>query len=264
MKIYDAQGRQVTTNEVETLEFYETNWVACSDWTNQHLGTTAGGNVIHNLNTPLRNLMVKVFISEDGTDDNSYELIDSAYVYNEGTGGVYDRYGLTIFAVDDDNLVIQTGINGVSYVANADGNFTAIGGAQYYRIVVYKMVTVPRVYSGIPKYDTGWIACSDWTNQLLGTALGGAVTHSLSTPLPELLVQVFISSSSDGANAIEIMAAKVTNTVGTFGITKWEIDDNSLNIQTGAQGVTYFSGSGTIIIIDTESWYYKIKVWKLG
>ena len=76
MKTYNQKGAQLVA-DAGNIRFYDTGWVACSDWTNQHLGSTLGGNVVHNLNTPLRNLSVKVFISTDGTDDNSFEMVDS-------------------------------------------------------------------------------------------------------------------------------------------------------------------------------------------
>ena len=45
-------------------------------------------------------------------------------------------------------------------------------------------------------YDTGWIACSDWTNQHLGDSVGGNVNHNLDAPLSDILVKVLISSIS--------------------------------------------------------------------
>ncbi|KKM99184.1 hypothetical protein LCGC14_1150490 [marine sediment metagenome] len=131
MKIYDAQGRQVTTNEIETLEFYDTGWIACNDWTNQHLGTTLGNDVAHSLSAPLSDLLVKVLISSDGTDANSFELVDA--VLNTTVRGI------TIYAVNDDNIIVQTADNGLGYI-NSDGAFiTLVSSSWYYKIKIWKL-----------------------------------------------------------------------------------------------------------------------------
>ena len=115
---------------------YDTGGVSCDDWTNQHLGTSVGGNVVHSLNTPLRNLIVKVFWSTDGTDNNTYEWLDTTHIL-DGAGTI--KRGIAITQVDDDNIIVQTGDGGITYI-RADGTFAAlVGDAGYYRIVVYKM-----------------------------------------------------------------------------------------------------------------------------
>ena len=56
------------------LKNYDTGWVSNSDWTNQHLGDTVGGNVVHNLNAPLSNLSVKIFVSTGGAVNDTADL----------------------------------------------------------------------------------------------------------------------------------------------------------------------------------------------
>ena len=206
--------------------------------------------------------MVKVFISTDGTDNNSLE-VTAASDY-----GVVSNSGYTIFQVDNDNFTVQTGAQGLAYPRDSDGISILIDNESwYYRIVVYKMVTVPRVYSGIPKYDTGWIACNVWANQHLGTTLGNDVAHSLSAPLSDLLVKVLISPTGADSDSFELYDAAYSYQTATYqmGITIFHIDNNNIVVQTGSGFLIYVRNSDGIIVgITTDSWYYKIKVWKLG
>ncbi|KKK71198.1 hypothetical protein LCGC14_2916320 [marine sediment metagenome] len=212
------------------------------------------------MNTPLRNLIVKVFLSTDGTDANSHELLNTGVMYN-ALG--YRGFNYHIYGINDNSFKIQTGDTGLAGL-NDDGSYWSIDNeADYYRIVVYKMVTVPRVYSGIPKYDTGWVACSDWTNQHLGTTLGNDVAHSLSSPLSDLLVKVLISTDGTDANSFEI--AGVTHSLDSGGLTYFPVDANNFVIQTGANGIIYVrNADGVAVLFNSESWHYRIKVWKLG
>ena len=113
------------------------------------------------------------------------------------------------------------------------------------------------------RYDTGWVACSDWTNVHLGTTLDGNVTHNLNAPLPDLLVKVFVSTDGTDANSYELPL--MTDVGSDIGITVFQVDLNNVKVQTGsggAGGVT--SDAGAMATLDTEAYYYKVKVWYLG
>lgn len=119
------------------------------------------------------------------------------------------------------------------------------------------------------RYDTGWINRSDWTNVHLGsdTTLNtdSNVTHNLNAPLSDLLVKVFVSTDGTDANSMEVGQESGGYSAGAeYGITVYQIDLNSVKVQTGAEGLVYNNDSGTAIAIDTENWYYKIKIWYLG
>ena len=111
---------------------YETPWVACSVWTNQHLGDTVGGDINHKLELPLKDLNVRIFISEDGTDEKSFEVKDTAI--RDASSG---QYGITIFCVDNNNIRVQTGPQGLIYNIDSTG-VTGIIDVEswYYKIVV--------------------------------------------------------------------------------------------------------------------------------
>ncbi|KKL50527.1 hypothetical protein LCGC14_2304590 [marine sediment metagenome] len=261
MKMYNTRGALITSNE-GNLRSYDTGWIACSDWTDQHLGSAVGGNVVHNLNSPLRNLIVKVFISTDGTDANSHEV---GYSMIDNAGAIAQTLGLCVYAVDDNNLIIQTGSTGLYYI-DAAGGWHAVGGAnsEYYRIVVYEMTSV---YSGVAMdmYETPWINRSDWTNVHLGSNtsknVDSNVTHNLNAPLGHLLVKVLISDDGVDANRMEIVGSEIE--AADRGINIHYVDANNILIQTGNTGIAFIQANGTLGQIDTENWYYKIVVYKL-
>ena len=119
-------------------------------------------------------------------------------------------------------------------------------------------------------YDTGWINRSDWTNVHLGsnTTLNtdSNVTHSLNAPLANLLVKLFISTDGTDANSYEIPLTVEFLAAGNaaYGCIAFAVDNNNLLLQTGSVGILDLNTSGVATVIDTENYYYKVKVWYLG
>ena len=118
------------TNIHGARESYDTGWQANSDWTNQHLGTISGGNLVHNLNAPLEDLMVKVMIS-------GLEVFEVGHDTLEGTTAL--QYGITIHKVDNDNLIVQTATNGVTFIQNSGAILNLDTESWYYKVKVFKM-----------------------------------------------------------------------------------------------------------------------------
>ena len=121
---------------------YDTGWVAATggDWTQALLGTAYGGNVVHNLNTPASQLIIKLLASSDATEANSV-VIPMGSNANDGGG---DEFGWQITPIDDDNLTVTTAQSGVSYTRqNGNGaGFIVNSGSdysQYYKVVVFKV-----------------------------------------------------------------------------------------------------------------------------
>ncbi len=104
---------------------HDTGWIVCNDWTNQHLGDTVGANIVHNFGKHLREFVVKVFISSDGTDANSH-------VAEHVTDG---NVGYTIHEVDDNTIRVQTGSGGVAYSRDSDGATTLVTNGERYRVI---------------------------------------------------------------------------------------------------------------------------------
>lgn len=111
------------------------------------------------------------------------------------------------------------------------------------------------------RYDTGWIANSAWSNAELN------VIHNLNTGLSDIAVNITISIDGTDSTAFKIennARIGITSlTSGTNdGMTVFQVDINSLKIQTGADGVVYLNDDGVYVRIDTEAWYYKVVVTK--
>ncbi len=125
-------------------------------------------------------------------------------------------------------------------------------------------------------YDTGWIARSDWTNVHMGSSTtknaDSNVNHGLDAPLSDLLVVIMLSSDGTDANSIDITRAHWTVDTGgggtnnSGGMQLYADSSSEFHIQTGAQivGYTLSEASGAVASIDTEDWFYKIKVWKMA
>lgn len=111
---------------------YDTGWINRTDWTNVHLGSNTtlntDSNVTHNLNAPLSNLLVKLFVSTDGTDANSFEVKSAQY---------NSAAGMQIFAVDNNNVKIQTSANGMIYLDDAGASVVIDAENWYYKVKVW-------------------------------------------------------------------------------------------------------------------------------
>jgi len=116
------------------------------------------------------------------------------------------------------------------------------------------------------RYDTGWINRSDWTNVHLGSNTtkdtDSNVTHNLNAPLCELLVKLFISTDGTDANSFEVYPDTSSGT--DYGWKVFAVDNNNVKIQTATGGLRDLSDAGVGSTIDTENWYYRVKVWYLG
>jgi hypothetical protein len=109
------------------------------------------------------------------------------------------------------------------------------------------------------KFDTGWVSNSDWTNAEL------VATHNFGANLSDLIVKFYLSSDGTEANTFEVKSTNY-NSSGTLaqdaGFAIYQQDTNGIYVQTGSAGVLITDDSGTTVIVDNESWYYKIVVYK--
>lgn len=117
-------------SDLTSLTTYSTGWVSNSDWTDAEFTVT------HSLTTNLSDLIVKFFISTDGAEANSIEVIT---IFRSSTAGGL-VYGYQIQQSDTDNIVIQTGKDGVMYF-NSTGDRVLLGSSStfYYKVKVYKL-----------------------------------------------------------------------------------------------------------------------------
>lgn len=117
--------------------YYDTGWINRSDWTNVHLGTDTTKNVDsdvdHNLTVNISKLLVKVLISTDGTDANSFEVLTNYASAASGTQGIQ------VNQVDTDSLIVQTGASGI-LTLQSDGTPLYLDTEDwYYKIVVIRL-----------------------------------------------------------------------------------------------------------------------------
>lgn len=236
---------------------YDTGWISNSDWDINSV------EIPHNFGVSLDNLIVRVFLSPDGTDVRD---ITTAHAQRDGSGTT-DYYGIHLYSKSGDELntaIMEFMKNGVFVSAKAGGNPTALGGASpyYYRVKIYK----PEIMADIIpttlttwKFSTGWGANSDWTDMTLD------IVHGLDAPITDLIVKFFVSGTADDNSAIELIDHTRTDGSGTSPNAGYQfqgVDDNTIRLQTGADGLIYFNSAGTMNLLDTESWYYKLVIYK--
>lgn len=131
---------EIASYEWNWLRKYTTGWINRSDWTNVHLwsNTTKNtdSNVTHNLWKDLKDLLVKVMISTDWTENNAFEV---SWLSTYNASG--QSFSTMAEQVDDDNLIIQTWDSGLAYLSSS-GAFTAIQTEDwYYKIEVYDLTS---------------------------------------------------------------------------------------------------------------------------
>lgn len=255
MGTYDINiDNRLTNLENEMLigESYDTGWVLQS-------ATWAGAafTATHNLNANLSDLVIKFFVSTDGTENNSFE--PGLHGYFDDAANV--RGGAAIYQVSLNEVEIQIGAQGLTYVTP-----TSIGLIDsenyYYRIVIYKPNALSWTRASLQsvgsyKYSTGWVLNSDWTFSEL------TITHNLNTPISDLIIKMFLSSDGTEANAIDLMPVgwNVGLTSGDYGTTIYAIDSNSFKVQVAAKGIPYIADSGYQTFVTDGTYYYKVVVY---
>ena len=115
------------------------------------------------------------------------------------------------------------------------------------------------LYSILPFYTTGWVVCNDWTDQGLGTAVGGNVVHNLNASLQDLDIKVLFSATGSDSDAIECYNLNSVAT-GDTGFTPNYVNNNEFWIQTGANGVARLNLTTGVFTLIPNGWFYKVIV----
>jgi hypothetical protein len=128
----------------------------------------------------------------------------------------------------------------------------------------------------ISVYDTGWINTNDWTNRALGsTALpkntDSYVVHNLNCDIDSLIIQVYVTSDPLNMNGNNTWLIGNSGFYWSFSpayaynVTVYQQSKNEIRVQTGNEGMFKISTvTGGYVISQTDDWYYKVKVWKIG
>lgn len=109
------------------IQIYSTGWVSNSDWTNAELTVT------HNLSTNLSDLIVKFFISTDGTEANAFEI-------HPTTNNSVGPFGFTLFQTNTNTFYVQTATAGILYISDSGAQVGISVEAWYYKVKVYKLL----------------------------------------------------------------------------------------------------------------------------
>ena len=106
------------------------------------------------------------------------------------------------------------------------------------------------------RYDTGWVANSDWTDA------GFTINHNLAANLSDLIVNFFVSTDGTDANSFSTLDSN--NGAGTqYGVSPYQVSTSTIKLQTGVDGILYVvDAGGGVGAIDTEAWYYKVVITK--
>ena len=130
-------------SDIVLTHYYDTGWKlnllnggVSADWADVHLGDDPADPtdyITHNLNCGLDQLDIKLLISTDGTDANSF--IPSEISWTSSTL----NYGYQFDYVDANNIKIQTGANGIKRLLDNGVSDVISNDPYYYRIVVVKL-----------------------------------------------------------------------------------------------------------------------------
>ena len=268
VKVYSFENT-VSSGLVSTIK-YETGWVenlinggTTPKWNNVHLGSdgTQDSFVIHNLGCPLKDLDIKIYLSTDGTDSNSFEL------RTVNTNPSSTR-GFTPYQIDQNSIKIQTGNDGISYIQDNGVELRLLTDAYYYNIVVTKKESQPTIQR--TSYDTGYLenllnagSSAKWNDVEIGddNTQNSNINHGLNCGLSNLLVKLIISTDGTDANSFEI--GNGNNRSVNNGMSVFYFDSNNIKVQTGSDGITYLNDSGTTVGLTNQPYYYRIVIVKL-
>jgi hypothetical protein len=192
----------------------------------------------------------------DDIDLSVYSLVDGSRNF---TGNVTFEAGIEASG-GSLSLASGTGINEFSIDGNLAGNSDDA-------VPTEKAVKTYVDTAGITSYDTGWINRSDWTDVHLGSNtskdVDSNVAHNLGAPLSDLLVKFLISPTGNDSDSFEVYANISWSGSQQWGWTIFQVDANTVQVQTGNAGINYLDTAGTGHVVNTDDWYYKIKVLRL-
>ncbi len=212
------------------------------------------------------------------TITSSYTILDNDYLTEIWSNAVATQTVTLPTVLDNiERTVLVYNINSGRVIIDGEGaeliqDTATISLPSKYDFASLKSIGTEWVIDKIKaSYDTGWIARSLWQNKHLGSDdtknADSNVTHNLNAPLSNLRVKVFISTDGTDANSFEVphtdYSDQVSGTIQT-GAKASQVDNDNIEIQTGAGGIFFLGDVGTTGVLTTQDYYYKVKVWYLG
>ena len=222
---------------------YSTGWVANSDWTDAEFTVT------HGLNAPLSDLIVKFFISTDGTEANAFEVASTSQFW-QNSAALSQNAGLQFRAIGANAVEIQTGADGINYVTASGLTNTIDTEAWYYKVKVYR----PEVLASeleVTKYDTGWVDISG--------AVEGAdatITHNLGAPFEEVIIDILFEDDNGVFRLSQYSFDRASGANTDYSVSFFPIDNNSIKLTIGPDGIIHSLDNATnsaVLMDDTDT-----------
>ena len=108
-------------------------------------------------------------------------------------------------------------------------------------------------------YFTAMIPRSDWTDVHLGSSeaknVDSNLTHNLNAEITGLVINLIVSTDGTGGKSFFVDPS-------TYTIS--QVDTDNVVIQTAPTGLIYMDSTGARITINTQDWFYQVRVFKLG
>jgi len=127
----------LTSGQSVTALKYDSGFSEITNWLNRRDTYT------HNLNDNLSSLLVKIFLSSDGTEANAIEVTNITF----SSSALNTEYNFQIEYNDANSIIIATGANGARYY-DSSGDSVTLGSSQsyYLKVVIYKPQFTTKVY----------------------------------------------------------------------------------------------------------------------
>lgn len=167
---YIKASHVTPTGEAVSALRSTTGWVSNSDWTAKELPFT------HNLNAGLSDLIVKIFISSDGTDANAIEVHDYNIIYDLASPqNLSEVNGITLYCTGQNSVSFYTGQDGVRYHLTNGASILLSNQTYYYKIVVYK----PNILANYTGSRNTVISIADATDQTVAIPSASSIDYPI-------------------------------------------------------------------------------------
>jgi len=228
----DAQGRITAASSGTGGSSGTPNWN--SGWVNTD-GTTSVGDgetldFTHNLGTT--NLTFTCYVADNSSGTNPF-VISPTDATTLSRGGQINSITTTTFSIQ---------LGGSGYMTlNSSGAATGVSfSGKYIKVVASASATV----GAVSKYSTGWQNSIDAVTVEDGST--HTITHNLGTD--DVTVQVFVATSSAGANSRLIAGGAEIGSSGTVGYNAQiqSLGTNAVELQLGSGGYLELTSTGTM------------------
>lgn len=244
----DAQGRIIAASTGSGGAAGTPNWN--SGWFNDSAvvgNLTNGGTYTFTHGLGTTNLTFDLYVSSASSGTNPQSLI------NDHSGGTSNMYGAVVTNITSTQITVQLGNLGYLDVSSSGTITTTNFSGVYIKVVASASATV----GAVSKYASSW-----FNNSPTNLANGGTYTFTHGLGTDEAQVQVWMATSSAGANIK--LASLDTDAADLRGASITALSTTSVTVQLTNAGWTHLNSDGSRT---TGSWgttYTHIKVVVIG